>query len=74
MVTGLPTILERLGIQQVDFASSLGVRQETVSRWVNGHVTPDGDKLIAILRELQRHDASITLDDLIAKHRRGSAA
>jgi transcriptional regulator with XRE-family HTH domain len=41
----LRDILYRKGYTQQDFANKLGVRQETVSRWVNGVTRPRADML-----------------------------
>lgn len=41
----LRDILYKRGYTQQDFADKLGVRQETVSRWVNGVTRPRADML-----------------------------
>lgn len=61
----LDPILKRIGVTQKDLAQEVGVREEQVSRWVNGHHIPDGLNLHAILTAVQKRDPSITLDDLI---------
>jgi transcriptional regulator with XRE-family HTH domain len=64
MLRALPPTLKRLGVTQGELAEQIGVRQETVSRWVNDHSTPGADSLLAILSFLQRRDPSVTLTDL----------
>lgn len=64
MLNALPAILKRLDVTQGELAKAIGVRQETVSRWVQGHVTPAGDNLAAVLAFLQERDPAITLTDL----------
>jgi transcriptional regulator with XRE-family HTH domain len=68
MLTALPALLERVGAKQVHLADAIGVTEETVSRWVNGHANnPGGAHLLAILDFLQQRDPSITFDELIGK-------
>lgn len=64
MMTGLPTLLERLGVPQVELAQAIGVTEETVSRWVNGHKVPSSTNLLATLAFLQARDRKITIRDL----------
>lgn len=66
MLTTLPALLDRVGAKQVDLAEGIGVAEETVSRWANGHETnPTSANLLAILAFLQKRDASITFEDLV---------
>jgi DNA-binding transcriptional regulator YiaG len=58
----LRPVLDRLGLDQKAVAEELGVAEETVSRW--GGRLPQGRHLVALLDYLQKHDPSITLDDL----------
>lgn len=37
--------------RQIDFAARMGVKQGTVSRWVNGHSLPTGELLLKLARE-----------------------
>lgn len=64
MMNVLPATLKRLGLTQGELAAEIGVAEETVSRWVNGHATPGGDKLLATLSCLQRRDPAVTLSDI----------
>lgn len=46
-------------------AGAIGVSKETLSRWLQGHVVPGGQNLVALLGYLQRFDKSLTLVDLM---------
>ena len=64
MLHGLSATLDRLNLSQVDFAKGVGVREETVSRWVRGRKTPGGDSLAAVLTFLKTLDPNVTYEGL----------
>ena len=64
MLKSLPATLKRIGLTQGEMAAEIGVAEETVSRWVNGHATPGGENLLATLSCLQKRDPAITIADI----------
>jgi transcriptional regulator with XRE-family HTH domain len=54
-------------LTQRDLAAELGVSEEQVSRWVNGHHVPTGQNLVLLLGALQKRDPKLTLSDLITE-------
>ena len=70
----LAPILRKIGMTQKELAQELGVREEAVSRWVNGHHHPGGRNLLTILAVLQGRDSSITIEDLSDEEPRAAAA
>jgi transcriptional regulator with XRE-family HTH domain len=66
-MTNLGPLLDRIGLKQKDLASELGVTEEQVSRWVNGHHVPGGENLACLLHALQKRDPEIKLTDLFGK-------
>jgi len=60
----LRPLLERVGATQRDLAQAIGVREESVSRWVHGQM-PQGRHLVAIVEYLRARDQAITLGDLM---------
>jgi transcriptional regulator with XRE-family HTH domain len=68
MLKTLPSLLERVGANQVQLAEAIGVTEETVSRWVNGHSNnPTSANLLAILDFLQKRDATISFQELTGR-------
>jgi transcriptional regulator with XRE-family HTH domain len=57
----LGEVLKANDIKQRDLATALDVREETVSRWVNGENLPDGPnagRLLAFLRDRTGEDVT----------------
>ena len=65
VLRGLPSLLDRLDLSQAKFSRGVGVTPETVSRWLNGHVTPGASSLVKTLAFLRQHDPTITFDDIV---------
>jgi transcriptional regulator with XRE-family HTH domain len=71
----LKRYLEEHSLTQIEFARQIGVRQPSVSAWVNGRITPSTKHLRIIAKETR-----IAIDELIAgtepsarRSRRGGA-
>ena len=54
MITTLRYILKSEGITQVELAHELGVPQETVSRWMQGHFRPSPLSRSALQRFMEK--------------------
>lgn len=52
----IKSAMEALGMNQPRFAEAVGVDQATVSKWVNGKVTPSGPVLRLIERMVPSED------------------
>lgn len=61
----LKDIIARNNLVQKDMAEAIGVTQETLSRWSQGHVTPGGTNLGRLLEHLRRFEPGITVADVL---------
>ena len=59
---------QRLGLSQADFASRLGVRQQTVSEWETGKYAPRGASL-TVLRMVAEEPADYDQPPPSEEHR-----
>lgn len=62
----LGEVLDRNRLKQKQIAEAIGVSEETVSRWVNGHVRPSGDNLVRLAAYLRRYQPDVREADLLA--------
>lgn len=62
---GLKRALERCRVSQRELAAELGVSEQTVWGWCNGHRTPRLENLVASVEYLQQFDPDLTVDDLL---------
>lgn len=60
----LPTTLGLLGKTQRELARAIGVREETVSRWINGEVAISSDNERSVLAYVRALDPTATLEAL----------
>jgi transcriptional regulator with XRE-family HTH domain len=67
---GLRDILNRSGLRQKDIAIALRVSPQAVWLWTEGKGMPDGSNLVRLVRFLQMHEPTLTLDDLTNHARR----
>jgi transcriptional regulator with XRE-family HTH domain len=63
-LNGLREALGRSGLRQKDIAEALGVSPQAVWLWAEGKGMPDGGNLVRLIKFLQAHEPTITLDDL----------
>lgn len=68
-VEALKRYLEDHKVTQVEFAERMGVKQSTVSDWLNGHITPSTKNLRAISAA-----TNLTIDELLANPVRARGA
>ena len=51
---------------QTALAEIIGVTQSAVSNWARGKLRPEGDRLVALLALLEKHDLSTTYEDFLS--------
>lgn len=58
-------VIRRNNLNQREMADSLGVAQETLSRWVQGHKRPTGTNLVLLLGHLRKYEPNLQAEDLL---------
>lgn len=63
----------RLGLEQADIATRVGVTQQTVSRWENGEAVPRGRFVLPLANALEVSQTDLT-DQILRQHNSGGQA
>lgn len=60
----LKELFQRHGLKQKDVADALGIAEETLSRWVQGHVKPSGENLVRLYTYLRKYEPKLRIESL----------